>query len=59
MFITNKNSQVTNLKRQETYYFKVTAENAIGSGPPLVSGKCTLDYSFSKFKVKYYLFKSD
>merc|ERR1712096_500258 len=38
--------RVTKLKRQETYYFKVAAENVIGCGKPLMSGKCTVDYSF-------------
>ena len=40
--------QVTKLKHQETYYFKVAAENVIGCGKPLISGKCTPEYSFCK-----------
>ena len=38
---------VRNLERKETYQFKVSAENVIGCGEALVSGKCTVDYSFT------------
>ena len=38
---------VRNLQRKETYQFKVSAENVIGCGEALVSGKCTVDYGFT------------
>ena len=38
---------IRNLQRKETYQFKVAAENVIGCGNPVISGKCTVDYAFT------------